>query len=365
MKKALFIIISALLFTGAISAQAQFTEATISFDNLNHNFGNIKEVDGIVEHTFEFKNTGKQALILNAVRASCGCTTPEWSKEPIPPGGSGSIKVSFNPLRRPGAFRKSITVQSNAKTKTTILYIVGLVEAKPKTITDEYPIEVGPIRLSTNHLSVSRVYNNQKKSHFIKIVNTSDKPVTVTIPESPDHLSFQVQPPTLQANQKGSIIGHFDASKIDDWGFITSRIYLYIDGEKFTKKMLAASGSIEEDFSQLSAEEKAQAAKMVLEEESYNFGTIKQGEIIEHDFKFKNEGKQTLLIRKIKTTCGCTASEPSSKEIAPGEEGILHATFNSRAKKGKQMQTITVITNDASQSTHLLRFAGTVEVEQK
>ena len=344
---------------------AQFTEPTITFDNSNHNFGNIKEQDGVVEHTFTFKNTGKEALILTNVRSSCGCTVPEWSKEPIAPGGSGSIKVSFNPLRRPGAFRKSVTVQSNAKVKTSVLYIVGLVEGKPKTVEDEYPIEMGPIRLSTNHLSVSRVYKNQKKSNYVKIINTSDSVVTITIPESPDHLTFQMQPATLQPNQKGSIIGHFDATKIEDWGFVSSRVYLYIDGEKFKTKLLAASGSIEEDFSNLSEEAKALAPKMVLDEETFNFGTIKQGTVIEHDFTFRNEGKETLVIRKIRTTCGCTASEPSSKEIAPGEEATMHATFNSRAKKGKQLQTITIITNDANKSTHFLRFAGTVEVPAK
>jgi len=349
------------MFLGEFPVQAQFTEATISFDNLNHNFGNIKEEDGIVEHTFAFKNTGKEALIINAVRASCGCTTPEWSKEPITPGGSGSIKVSYNPLRRPGAFRKSITVQSNAKEKTSVLYIVGLVEGKPKTIADEFPIAMGPIRSASNHLAVSKVLKTQKKSNYIQIINDSDQNVTITIPEAPEHLSFQIQPETLQPQQKGNIIGHFDATKIDDWGFLSSRVYLYFNGEKFTGNLLAVSGTVEEDFSQLSPEQKANAPRIVFTEESFNFGTIKQGDVIEHDFNFKNEGKEMLLIRKIKTNCGCTASVPSSYEIPPGEDGILHVTFNSRGKIGKQLQTITLTLNDPENSTSLLRVAGTVE----
>lgn len=365
MKRIIFALISALLVGGVNPSQAQFSEATITFDNLNHNFGNIKEENGIVEHTFTFKNTGTEPLLVNTVRSSCGCTVPEWSQEPIPPGGDGNIKVSFNPLRRPGAFRKSITVQSNAKQKTVVLYIVGLVEPKPKTIADEYPISMGPIKLASNHLSVARILNTEKKTASIDIMNDSDQNVRITIPESPEHISFQVQPETLQPKQKGTISMEFDATKVDDWGFVSSRVYVYFNGEKFTGNLLAASGSIEEDFSQLSEAEKANGAKMVLNEESFNFGNIEQGEVIEHDFAFKNEGKETLVIRKIRTTCGCTASQPSSTEIAPGGEETLHVTFNSRGKKGKQLQTITVITNDPVKSTHFLRMAGTVDVPEK
>ena len=350
---------------GLSPLKAQFSEANITFDNLNHNFGNIKEEGGIVEHTFEFTNTGTKALLLNNVRSSCGCTVPEWSKEPIPPGESGSIKVSFNPLHRPGAFRKSVTVQSNAKEKTKILYIVGMVEGKPKTITDEYPVQFGPLRMSSNHLSVARIYNTEKKTSTLKILNQSDSTVTITFPETPEHIELQVRPETLMPNQKGSIIGIFDATKIDDWGFVSARTYMHINGEKFRSNLLAVSGSIEQDYSKLSAEQKANGPKMVLAEETFNFGTIKQGEVIEHDFTFKNDGKETLEIRKVRTTCGCTASSPSSKSIAPGGEEKFHVTFNSRAKKGKQLQTITVITNDPVKPTQYLRMAGTVEVPEK
>jgi len=365
MKRLIFALITIAFIVGVKPAEAQFSEASIAFDKLNHNFGNIKEEKGIVEHTFKFTNSGSEALLVNNVRSSCGCTVPEWSKEPIPPGGSGTVKVSFNPLRRPGAFRKSITVQSNAKVKNTVLYIVGLVEPKPKTIADSYPIKMGNIRLSSNHLSVSRIKQNEKKTASINVMNESDHNIKITIPDAQEHLTFSVQPETLMPSQKGTISVVFDASKLNDWGFISHRNYLYFNDAKFTGQLLAASGSIEEDFSHLTPAQKANAPKMQLAEKTHNFGTIKQGAIIEHTFKFKNEGKETLIIRKIRTTCGCTASTPSSTEIAPGQEATLQTTFNSRAKRGKQLQTITVITNDPNKSIHFLRLSGTVEVPEK
>jgi len=366
MKRVLIVLISALMVIGTIPVKSQFSEATISFEKLNHNFGTIKEEDGTVEYTFKFKNNGNQPLLINTVRSSCGCTVAEWSKEPIPPGSEGSIKVGYNPLRRPGAFRKSITVVSNARENSTLnLYIVGLVEPKPKTIADEYPIEIGSIRLATNNLSVFRIKNTERISTSVNIMNDSDHDVKVTIENVPDHLAFSIQPETLQPKQKGVIKVIFDATRVNDWGFVNSWLYLTLNGSRFTGNRIAVGGTIEEDFSHLSAGEKANAAHIVFKELTYNFGTIKEGEIIKHEFQFKNQGKETLLIRKIKTTCGCTASTPSSYEIAPGKEGTLSVTFNSTRKVGKQLQTITVITNDPKKSTHLLRIAGTVETKNK
>lgn len=81
-----------------------------------------------VTHNFSFKNTGKTPLILTAVQPSCGCTSPEWPKEPIKPGASALIKVTYN-AATPGTFSKNITVTSNAATPQTVLYIKG--EVKP------------------------------------------------------------------------------------------------------------------------------------------------------------------------------------------------------------------------------------------
>lgn len=120
MKQLFFICIALLLGTGAVSAQA-----VISTDQATHDFGEIKEADGKVAHSFEIKNTGDQPLVITRVIASCGCTTPEWTKEPIAPGKSGTIAITFDPAHRPGTFSKTVSVYSNGKTGSFILTIRG------------------------------------------------------------------------------------------------------------------------------------------------------------------------------------------------------------------------------------------------
>jgi hypothetical protein len=80
------------------------------------------------ERTFKFKNIGKSALIISAVNVECGCTTPKsWPKEPIGPGKTGEIVVSYD-TKRPNPFEKRITVISNSKNPSTILKIKGKVK---------------------------------------------------------------------------------------------------------------------------------------------------------------------------------------------------------------------------------------------
>lgn len=78
-----------------------------------HDFGKVKEGPS-VEHFFEFKNAGKEPLIITNAQASCGCTTPEWPKEPILPGKKGKILVRYNTQGRPGPIDKTVWITSNA-----------------------------------------------------------------------------------------------------------------------------------------------------------------------------------------------------------------------------------------------------------
>ena len=125
MKRILFIFMAILLATGLASAQKK---AVISAEETSYNFGVIKETDGKVSHTFTISNSGDMPLVITRVIASCGCTTPEWPKEPVAPGKRAEIKVTFDPSNRPGTFNKTISIYSNGKTGSFIMNIRGEVQ---------------------------------------------------------------------------------------------------------------------------------------------------------------------------------------------------------------------------------------------
>ncbi|AWW00108.1 DUF1573 domain-containing protein [Arcticibacterium luteifluviistationis] len=127
MKRVLFTVVAIMAFAVASNAQG-----VLKFEAEKHDFGTLAE-GPVANYTFKVTNTGTAPVVISRAMASCGCTTPEWSTDPILPGASSSIKVGYNTSGRPGNFKKTITVTSNAENSTVILTINGSVTPKSKT----------------------------------------------------------------------------------------------------------------------------------------------------------------------------------------------------------------------------------------
>ena len=105
----------------------------IKFDTTTHNFGTFSESNPIVSHVFKFTNIGGSPLVIHQAVASCGCTVPVYTQEPVMPGESGEIKVTYNGTGKyAGHFKKSITIRTNAKTEMIRLFIEGDMTEKEK-----------------------------------------------------------------------------------------------------------------------------------------------------------------------------------------------------------------------------------------
>lgn len=97
-----------------------------------HDFGTLTEGD-TVEHNFAFTNTGEFPLIINNITASCGCTTPDWPREPVAPGSTSSVRVRFNSRGKMGEQNKTITIFANTEPAMTDLQFKALVKPKGDT----------------------------------------------------------------------------------------------------------------------------------------------------------------------------------------------------------------------------------------
>lgn len=136
MKKAL--VLAMALSLAGFASQAQSTAAKpanaavkvagpqIKFEEDKFDFGSIKQND-IVEHTFKFKNVGTQPLVISNIGVSCGCTTPDWTKEPVMPGKSGVVTAKFNSAGKMGQQNKVLTVESNSAAGNAMVSLVGTV----------------------------------------------------------------------------------------------------------------------------------------------------------------------------------------------------------------------------------------------
>lgn len=110
----------------------------MQFSEMEHDFGVIKEGEK-VSHTYKVKNTGEVPLIIQDVKPTCGCTAPDWTKTPIPPGGEGFVKAEFDSQGKPNMQNKFVTVMANTWPKTTKLSFKAMVTPKSD-------VQQGPVR---------------------------------------------------------------------------------------------------------------------------------------------------------------------------------------------------------------------------
>ena len=105
-----------------------------SLKAVEFNFGTIKQGD-VINHEFVFTNVGKEPLVITESHGSCGCTVPQWPKEPIKKGEKGVIKVTFNSAGKMGLQDKTVTITSNAKSNPKVIHLKGTVEKPAETTT--------------------------------------------------------------------------------------------------------------------------------------------------------------------------------------------------------------------------------------
>ncbi len=335
------ILVLSVLFVNAQSSRK------IDFEHLVHDFGKIKEEDGKAIHKFKFNNNGKIPIIIRNVESTCGCTTPEWTKTPVLPGKSGFINVAFDPHQRPGAFSKQVKIFNNVTASPVVLEIKGVVIQKTKKMEDIYRYQLGSMRLKSRYIAFARITNTQSKTQSVDFINNSNETINVSVDEKAlrSYLKVKIEPAQVAPKGKGVITVTYDPRNEKSlWGYNTAGIPIKINGQKAKGYPLSVSATVVEDFSKLTKEQLANAPSMDFQTKIFNFGTMKSGEKVTHAFKFKNNGGSDLIIRRIKTSCGCTAVE-TKRRIKPGESSEIKVVFNSKGKHGRQNKRIDLTVN--------------------
>ncbi|MCX6325268.1 MAG: DUF1573 domain-containing protein [Bacteroidia bacterium] len=357
----LLLFLTLLIFGGIVKAQV--AQPKMQLSATEHDFGTFKEEAGRQTFDFIVTNTGNDPLVIQNVVASCGCTTPEWTKQPIPAGGKGKVTAIYDPKDRPGVFSKTLSVYSNSKPEVVILVIKGEVTPHEKTIEELFTFAAGTVRFESQNLAFTNVKKTEKKIRVMQLINTSTAPVKVEFDGLPGHLSLKANPETLKPGQKGLVEGTYDATKNPVWGNVTDMVKVKLDGVIQQNVYYYVSANLVEDFSSLSNEDMANAPVFKVSTTTFELGKIKGSTQNEVEFKFINEGKSDLIIRYIRSTCGCTAVQQGNQGIGikPGESSSIKAVFNSGGYVGKVTKAIYVYTNDPKNSEVVLMLNADVE----
>jgi hypothetical protein len=157
----------------------------------------------------------------------------------------------------------------------------------------------------------------------------------------------------------------YDASKNNSYLLVHDVLKLQTDDKTSPQKTLYVSANIRQDFSDMTEEELNNAAHISFEKKAHNFGAMTDGEVGQTKFKFTNTGKSPLRIRKVESSCGCTASAPKDKVIEPGATSQINVTFNSQGKRNVVRKSITVVSNDPSNSVERLTIKAKVSPKEQ
>jgi hypothetical protein len=361
-------LILSLLITG-LAVFGQMAETKIKFDATEHDFGKFKEEAGRQTFDFVVTNTGAQPLVIQNVVASCGCTTPDWTRQPIVPGAKGKVTAIYDPKDRPGQFNKTLSVYTNTNPQVTVLVIKGEVAPREKTVDELFTFPVGgtkgvaAVRFESNHLAFTNVKKTEKKIRVMQIVNTSKDPVKIEFDNLPAHLSVKANPGTLKPGEKGLIEGTYDANKNAGWGNSSDMVKIKINGVPQENVFYYVSANLVEDFSGLSKEDLVNAPVFKVASTTVDLGKIKGATQNDVEFKFTNAGKNDLILRYVRASCGCTAIQQGAQGVGikAGESSSIKAAFSSGSYNGKVTKAIYVYTNDPKNSEVVLMISADVE----
>lgn len=333
-----------------------FSQAVIRFDGRVHDFGAIKEINGAVSYNFEFENTGTAPILIKNVESSCGCTSPQWTKQPVLPGKKGFVKATFDPKDRPGYFDKTITVYSNAKPAVIELKIKGTVEGKTRTVLDDYPYELASgLRLPLEHISLMKVRKGETKAMAIQVYNNAGKAVNVSFTGLPAHIRMEIEPAQIANKEKATIKASYNTALKGEYGLNKEDITMTVDGKKYA---LPVSVFVEENFSRVNL---ATAPMIDAEKKYYNFGTTPSAQPAVYTYQVKNTGHSPLKIHRIYTNDERVKAGIDKKELQPGETAGVKVSTVAGAEAGKVSCLVSVITNCPATFELNLRFYGQID----
>jgi len=333
MKRISLLLTSLFLFYGLVKAQNE----KISFNETDHNFGIIGEKDGNASFDFVFTNNSNDPIVIVSATASCGCTKPVWTKEPIEPGKKGTISVSYNPLGRVAPFVKTISV-SISDHPTIYLKIRGTVVQNSQ---DKYPVALGNYLMKTKDLNFGRVEWKGAKTMSLEVFNNSDKPITQKTLNLPKCLAVDFTPAIIPAKTGGTVDVTLDVEDNNSYGNLSGEFTLLINE---VRQSFSYSATVVDDFSRWEATKKANAGKINVSDSEINFGNFASGN--SKTLKIANSGKSPLNVHAIQSSDPLVTVSKNHFVVNSGDIVELKVNVDSKKVQSKLSAKVLIVTDD-------------------
>ena len=316
--KQIFLALLIVVSCSEIFAQESTTSALI-FQKSVHDFGHIDEEGGAVTSDFEGINTSNHPIEIEKIVSTCGCTTVEFDKKPIPAGGTFSFKVAFNPLNRPGRIDKQIFVLASDSPTEVVLNIIGYVNARERTIEELYPFDMGGgLRLKSNFHAFGYLEHGKVLTEHIGYVNTSNSALAIDLSYATESGLLDIAYPTrIEAGEKGDITLRYAVDEQSDiYGTKRDIMQLMVNGVP-ASYTLTSQVIVVDNFDNM---DDISAPMLVISKNIIKFGEVNcSNDVLEQRVVLTNEGASPLVVRAIESSSQaveCLAEQDIV--IAPG-----------------------------------------------
>lgn len=351
--------LSTLLCIAAAGTIGALAEPKVKFLSDTHDFGAFDENDGVVSCEFRYVNTGDEPLVIVAARATCGCTTPAYTKTPVEPGDTGVVEVKYNPSGRPGRFGKKVYVDFNTEIPRHTLMVKGVVIGSSNTLRGRYPIDAGPLKLRNSTLLMGEVTKGKSKSAFFEVYNATPDTLTPEWSNLPEGLKVTTSTPAIAPGEQATYTFYLVPEADDMYGIYTDTLTLHPSpaDEPIKVDMVAI---IDEDFSRMTPGQRANAPHIEIVERMVDFDIIDpDGGPVTGTFTIRNTGKDPLLLRRVYTTDRGVTVTASTDKVKKGKSATITVTADPQAIPSEILNArISVITNDPDNPTTVIRAVG-------
>lgn len=350
-----------------VVSQTNFVEqqesASIKFDTQNWNFGDVEESGGNVTHIFTFTNISQRPVVVLDVSASCGCTSPSFSRKPVMPGAKGEISVVFDPINRPGMFSKGVSVRLSSNERVS-LNIEGNVIPRERSVDELYPFEVGAgLRLDSNFHAFSYLGRGDEAKATIVIYNTSDKDASIELRPTKSSGLLRVEAPhSIKAQALDKITLTYKVEEGSDrYGMLDDVFSVVVNGKE-SRTLISTHAIAVDKF--LPIVDDMTAPSCELSKNFIKFGELKHGSRIEDSsVELVNDGEVELVVRAVEwKSSALTCSLKAGDKLKAGEKRKIRFAYDSSTSDyGVWVDRVSIITNDPERPMLTLRITAIAE----
>lgn len=359
----LTLLLAVITLTSTAQPQATWLER-------QHDFGVFQEKNGKVKCGIRLVNTGDEPLLIVKAQAGCGCTAITYPDEPIMPGDTATVGITYNPSGRPGKFTKQAIIFTNTEPKRTILEIKGNVIPTDATLDRQYPLQAGSLRISQRSIPFGELVKGKNKMLYLSAYNASTDTMLVHVTGEKPHIHPAIVPDTVPPAQVTALTVHYLSGHAPLWGFNIDTLMLSCvplrqpSDVKSGSETINVMAQVMEDFSNLTDQERQDAPVAWTDcDDRIDFGTITTQETVTRTFTITNKGKAKLLIRRLWIPNDEDITITIDRiEIKHNKSATVKVTVNTSRLNGNILDVpLTLISNDPDSPRRTIRLVGIID----